>query len=261
MFRVADHSNPFLTHCECTVIPAVRTRCQSIGVGGARGGRVERYRTHVLYRVAGRAVKGPAWMRENRTYRMAITRSDRAYIPGVVSLNRFGGDRADQSAADGRDAKREAGPGGGLEPDRLTNRRLVELLSSIVQRSRALQRDGRLQGRSSRAELQLIEHHLKMAKARLAMAEAREAITLDERASAVVILAGEACEAAQATRRVSRAASEGHLRARKRLYRARLINGADGVAWPAGVATTPPGKVAAGVTDDGAVEPVGSPTL
>lgn len=106
------------------------------------------------------------------------------------------------------------------------DRRFVELLSRIVQRSREMQEKGRLQDPVSRAEVQLLEHQLKMAKARLAMDMVRAGCTIDERARALVSLAEEACQASQAIRKVSSSAHQRSRCVRKRLYRARLIHGA-----------------------------------
>lgn len=139
-------------------------------------------------------------------------------------MDRFGRDGDDQIVVGWWAKTGDQQGGAGVQLDSPANRRLVELLTRIVQRSRDMQNDGRLQGRSSRAEVELIEHHLRLAKARLAMAKARRASTLEERARATVTLAEEAREAARAARRASQAASQRNRRTRKRLYQNAVDN-------------------------------------
>lgn len=105
------------------------------------------------------------------------------------------------------------------------DRRLIDMLSRMVQRSREMQEKGRLRDRTSRAEVELLEHLLRLSRARLARRMVAEVGGLDERAEALVNMAREACMASKAVRGAALAAKQEARRIRKRLYRARLISG------------------------------------
>ena len=106
-----------------------------------------------------------------------------------------------------------------------SDRRMVDVLSGIVQRSRAMQEQGRLQDRQSRVEVDLLEHLLKMAEARVRMSELPVGTALQERARDVATLAAELREESQDLGERSLATRQKSRRARKKLYVARLISG------------------------------------
>lgn len=93
----------------------------------------------------------------------------------------------------------------------------------MVQRSREMQEEGHLRDRTSRVEVDLLEHLLRLSRVRLARRMVSHVGSLDERAEALVNLAQEACRTSEAIRRANLATNQEARRVRKRLYRARLI--------------------------------------
>lgn len=107
------------------------------------------------------------------------------------------------------------------------DRRLIDMLSRVVQRSRELQDGGALRDPTSRAEIDLLEHLLGVSQARLSRRLVSEVEDIDARAAALVALAQDACAASAAVRRGARATQQKTRLVRKRLYRARLITGSE----------------------------------
>lgn len=103
------------------------------------------------------------------------------------------------------------------------DRRLIDLLSRMVKRSRELQEEGHLRDRISRTEVDLLEHLLRLSRARLARRIVSQMGCLDERAEALVNLAREVCRTSEAIRDATLATRQRARQARKRLYRTRLI--------------------------------------
>lgn len=104
-------------------------------------------------------------------------------------------------------------------------RQLVDMLSRLVQRSREMQDQGRLRDRRSRAEVTMLEHLLKVARARLAKHLVSDFSDINQRAEALVAVARELCSASETIRQATLATEQKTRRVRKRLYRARLISG------------------------------------
>lgn len=111
--------------------------------------------------------------------------------------------------------------------------RLVAMLSRIVRRSRELQMKGQLRDRSSRSEIDLLEHQLKVERARLVLRRT-SAADLDARADALTALAQEACRASDAICRGSMETKRESRRVRKRVYQTRLIARSTQASDPAG---------------------------
>lgn len=117
-----------------------------------------------------------------------------------------------------------------MPPTTDVDRRFIDMLSRIVRQSREMQQKGHLRDRTSRAEVEALEHQLRIAKARFALSGGSGDITVDQRAEALTVLAKEICTASDSLRRGAVAAQQESRRIRKRLYRARLINGSRGEA-------------------------------
>lgn len=120
---------------------------------------------------------------------------------------------------------RVAGAASAVQMMNEDDRHFAELLRRVVRRSSEMQKEGRLEDRASRAEMEFLEDQLRATRARLTIGVVPAAGSSHRRAQRLTTLAQELCEASRANCQASLEVQQESRRIRKRLYLCRLIRG------------------------------------